>query len=59
MSKPEPRRLSEHDVKEVVQFQECLADMRELKPREFVRKYQDYLGLNDAEAEAYIKRMES
>jgi hypothetical protein len=50
--------LSTHDVKEIVLFQEYLADIGTLSPREFVAKHQQYMGLNDAEAEAYVDQEE-
>ena len=54
----QPRRLSDHDVREVVMFMEYLGDIGKLPPREFVAKYQEYMGLSDAEAAAYIQREE-
>ena len=56
MSKP--KLLSEHDVREVVQFQHYLGDIGKLPPRDFVSKYKEYMGLTEEEAEAYIRREE-
>lgn len=45
MAKP----LCEHDIQEILKFQQYLADKNTMPKREFYRKYQDYMGLTDAE----------
>jgi hypothetical protein len=52
-------RISPHDLEEVSKFSEYLEDIGKLPPKEFVAKYQAYMGLNDAEAAAYIAREEA
>lgn len=48
--------LSEHDVQEVVKFQEHLNDMRTMNRADFGRKYQEYMGLSDAELKAWVEQ---
>ena len=52
------RKISDNDLAEVGKFAAYLYDIGKLKPREFVDKYKEYMGLTDEEAEAYIKREE-
>lgn len=50
MSARKVKPLSPHDVNEVVKFQRYLDDLALTGPTEaFYRKYQDYMGLSDAE----------
>lgn len=43
------KRLSDHDVAEIVQFQQFLADKETMNPADLYRKYQEYCGLSDEE----------
>ena len=51
--------LSQHDVVEVVKFQEYLADIRTMKREDFFRKYQEYMGLSDAELAGALAKEEA
>jgi hypothetical protein len=46
--------LPESDVREVVRFQEHLRDMHTMGRAEFGHKYQEYMGLSDAELTAWL-----
>lgn len=48
--------LSDHDVKEVVAFQRYLDDMRTMNPHEFYQKYQEYMGLSNAEVKTALTK---
>lgn len=50
------KRISQHDLQEVSKFAEYLEDIGTLPPTEFVAKYQEYMGLSDAETAAYLAR---
>lgn len=53
------KRLSDHDVQEVVKFQEYLHDINSgMSYADFAAKYQEYMGLSDAEVAAWIKKQE-
>ena len=43
--------LPQSDVDEIVRFQQYLADQQTMPRDEFYRKYQEYMGLSDAELE--------
>jgi hypothetical protein len=48
--------LSCHDVAELEMFRRYLADMHTMPFRKFYRKYQQYMGLSDAELRAILRR---
>ena len=50
------KKLSDHDVAEVVMFQRHLVDMQTMPRADFYRKYQEYMGLSDAELTAILER---
>jgi hypothetical protein len=49
--------LHDHDVQEIVKFQQYLDDLEATgATEEFYRRYQDYLGLSDPELNAILSR---
>jgi hypothetical protein len=58
MTKRKITRLSDHDVQEVVLFQQYLADMHTMPRDEFYHEYQEYMGLSDAELAAILQLRE-
>jgi hypothetical protein len=48
--------LPQSDVDEVVKFQQHVADMQTMSKPEFYRKYQEYMGLSDAELAAALEK---
>jgi hypothetical protein len=56
MNKQKVKLLSDHDVKEVVKFQQYLGELQETgATADFYRKYQEYMDLNDAELAAILE----
>ena len=49
-----PKLLSDHDVQEVVKFQQYLGDKQIMTRNDFHRKYQEYEGLRDAELQRIL-----
>lgn len=50
------KRLSDHDVAEVEKFRQHLEDMQTMPREDFYRKYQEYMGLSDAELKAALSQ---
>jgi hypothetical protein len=48
--------LSDHDVREVVMFQKYLSDRETMPLAKFYARYQEYMGLSDAEVAVLIER---
>lgn len=52
------KRLSQHDIAEVVLFQEHLADLNSDMPRvEFYKKWQEYMELSNQELLAILEKV--
>lgn len=54
------KRISQHDINELLKFKEYLSDIESKMPREqFYRKYQEYMGLSDTEVQQVISNQQA
>jgi hypothetical protein len=51
------KRICQVDLDEVIKFQRYLRDLSNMPTLDFYRKYQEYMGLNDTELAAVVKRL--
>lgn len=56
MSHRKIKLLPQSDVDEIVRFQGYLADMRIMAKADFYHKYQEYMGLSDADLAAAVEK---
>ena len=57
MSRKKVKLLSDHDVREVVKFQEFLRDKETMPLANFYTRYQEYMELSDEELKALLAKV--